>query len=84
MSYLKIKITKFDFLWAVLAPPDPLAVFKGDLLLRAEERKGEKEREGEGKRKVVERGRGKGRRGREAQFPLVFNPTLTTSYRHIT
>jgi len=50
-------MTKSDFRWALLAPTDPLAVFKGGLLLRAEERNGEKEREGEGKRKVVERGR---------------------------
>ena len=66
---LRLKCTKFDFgcprsRWgAYSAPPDPLAGFKGGLLLK------------EGRERVGKRGRGRGRKGGD---PSSVPPHMST------
>jgi len=68
---LRLKCTKFDFLWgsapnpaggAYSAPPDPLAVLKGPISNGRAGKEG-----GEGERKEKGRGGGSERRGREGR-----------------
>jgi len=60
---LKLKCTKFDFGWgsaggAYSAPPDPLARFKGPILLTEKGRTGEKGKGGKRRGEIIAKGRG--------------------------